>query len=394
VKKQNNRQLDDQVKPHGGILINRLLSETERKEALINIDSLRKVQITDWSISDLEMIAVGAYSPLTGFMNSKEYHSVLNQMRLTNGFIWTLPITLPIEEEIAVELIKGEQIALIGRNQVCYALLDVEETYRYNPLEEAQKTFQTTDAQHPGVNRLFKQPPYYLAGKIKLVNRPKKFNFHTSLHDPLQTRAEFMRRNWKTIVGFQTRNPIHRAHEYIQKCALEMVDGLFIHPLVGETKKDDIPSSIRIKSYRALLDNYYPLDRVHLSGYPAAMRYAGPREAVIHALVRKNYGCTHFIVGRDHAGVGSYYNSYDSQKIFQQFNPKELGILPLFFEHSFYCNKCQQMTSAKTCPHSKEEHVSLSGTIVRSMLKEGKLPPPEITRPEVAQILTDALKDK
>jgi sulfate adenylyltransferase len=380
------------IEPHGGKLVQRILSSGKRDEVQDSILGLRKIVVNEWAISDIEMITNGSFSPLTGFMNRLDYKSVLDRYRLASGFAWTIPITLAVDENTAQSLQMGEDVALVGKDLTCYALLTVEEVYRFDPIEEAKKVYLTTDLNHPGVAKIMGKPKYYLAGPIDLVQRPLRKQSEDIYLDPLQTRAEFSRRGWKTVVGFQTRNPIHRAHEYIQKCALETVDGLLLHPLVGETKKDDVPADVRIKSYRILIDSYYPKERVLFSLYPAAMRYAGPREAVFHAIVRKNYGCSHFIVGRDHAGVGDYYGPYDSQKIFDQFSKDELVIQPYFFEQSFYCNKCISMASEKTCPHLPSDRVLLSGTKVRAMLREGELPPKEITRPEVAHILAKGLK--
>jgi len=376
------------VPPHGGALVQRLVEGEERLAALRQASRLPSLTLDARGVADLGLLATGAYSPLTGFLGREDYLRVLHDMRLANGLPWSLPVTLRITDGAAIR----DTVALKSPDESILGLLAVRDVFRHSKEEEAQLVYGTTDANHPGVAQLYAQGDVLIGGDVRLLDRPAPAFPELAL-DPADTRRTFAERGWRTVVGFQTRNPVHRAHEYIQKAALETVDGLLLHPLLGPTKDDDVPAAVRVRSYRVLLERYYPRDRVLLAGFPAAMRYAGPREALFHALVRKNYGCTHFIVGRDHAGVGSYYGSYDAQRIFDRFAPGELGIQPVCFEHTFYCRGCAGMASPKTCPHEGAFHVTLSGTKVREMLRSGALPPPEFSRPEVVQVLADGLRE-
>jgi sulfate adenylyltransferase len=381
----------DGIAPHGGILINRIATEQKKAEFLKSSDNLARIQLDERAISDLVMIAIGGFSPLNGFLGEKDYQSVVNDMRLSNGLPWSIPITLSVSVTVADSLIIGNYIRLDDMEGRFIGILELTEKYSYDKKKEALNVYLTEDPNHPGVKVVYDQGEINLAGPIWLLERDEHPYFPDYQVDPIVSRKRFQELGWKTIVGFQTRNPIHRAHEYIQKCALETVDGLFLHPLVGATKSDDIPADIRMRCYEILLEKYFPSNRVILAINPSAMRYAGPREAIFHALIRKNYGCTHFIVGRDHAGVGDYYGTYDAQYIFAKFTPEELGIVPMMFEHAFYCKRTEQMATTKTSPSSPEERIHLSGTKVREMLRKGELPPPQFSRPEVAAELAKAM---
>ena len=343
-------------------------------------------------ISDLEMVANGAFSPLEGFMCEDDYIAVRGNKHLASGLPWTIPITLSAADDLAATIKEGQDVALYASDDHLLGVLHLEQKYRYDKQREAERVYLTTESAHPGVAALYEQGDWLLGGKISLLNRPRNPQFPAYRFDPQQTREALKKKGWHRVVAFQTRNPIHRAHEYIIKCALEIVDGLLLHPLVGETKSDDIPADVRMNCYEAMLEHYFPRTRTMLAVNPAAMRYAGPREAVFHAIIRKNYGCTHFIVGRDHAGVGNYYGTYDAHYIFNEFDAEALAITPMFFDHSFYCRRCDAMASNKTCPHDSAEHVTLSGTKVRQLLAAGEMPPREFSRPEVAQILIEAMK--
>ena len=363
------------IAPHGGRLVDRTGPRPE------SIDRLEQLQLTSRELSDLDMLASGALSPLEGFMGRNDYERVVEEMRLERGLVWALPVCLAVDNPP-----RGEEVALTDERGQALAVLEVDEVFEYDKEREAERCFRTTDEAHPGVARLYAQKPLYLSGRVTVFERLATL-FPKLALDPLETRRAFDERGWRRVVGFQTRNPIHRAHEYLTKGALETVDGLLIPLLVGETKSDDVPAATRVECYRVLVENYYPAERVLVSAFPAAMRYAGPREAIWHAICRKNYGCSHFIVGRDHAGVGDYYGTYDAQLIFDEFARHELNIEPMFFEHAFYCRVCGQMATAKTCPHGGDDHVFLSGTKVRELLANGELPPAEFSRPEVAEVL-------
>ena len=382
----------DSIAPHGGQLINRIASPAQQAEFLSKADHLPRVQLDERAASDLALIAIGGFSPLTGFLEKADYDRVVNEMHLANGLPWSIPITLPVTEDVAEPLKEGSLVRLDDRRGRFIGVLELTQKYAYDKVHEALHVYRTNEEKHPGVAVVYKQGAINLAGAVWMLQREAHPQFPTYQIDPIESRTLFREKGWKTIVAFQTRNPIHRAHEYIQKCALETVDGLFLHPLVGVTKDDDISADIRMRCYEIMLEHYFPKDRVILAINPAAMRYAGPREALFHALIRKNYGCTHFIVGRDHAGVGDYYGTYDAQHIFDEFDPDALGIKPMKFEHAFYCKRTLSMATTKTSPSTPEERVHLSGTKVREMLRRGELPPPEFSRPEVAAELAKAMQ--
>jgi sulfate adenylyltransferase len=389
------------IAPHGGELVDRMAPEERRAELLERAETLNKVALGPRSLSDLEMISTGVFSPLTGFMVQEDYDSVVETMHLANGLVWSLPITLSVSEEEAGGIAEGEEIALTDGVGRVLATMAVEDRYSYDKEREAREVFGTTSDEHPGVAAVYRQEDVLLGGEITLlVDDPNPKPFPEYHYTPRQLRQVFAEKGWKRVVGFQTRNPVHRSHEYIQKSALEIVDGLLLNPLVGETRSEDIPADVRMRSYETILNRYYPKDRTLLAVFPAAMRYGGPREAIFHAVCRKNYGCTHFIVGRDHAGPGKdskgnpFYGDYDAQHIFEEFEEGEIGLTPLFFEHAFFCLQCQGMATTKTCPHSKENHVFISGTKVREMLARGEYPPPEFSRPEVIEVLIKGQRTK
>jgi sulfate adenylyltransferase len=381
------------IAPHGGTLIDRMPAADERAARLKAAASLQAVRLTPVHHSDLLCIATGVFSPLTGFACRRDYESILDRMRLADGTVWSIPVTLAVSDDDARAIREGSTIALQDPEGGIAGTLEVQEKFSYDKRREAAAVYRTEDTAHPGVARLYGQGETLLGGPVTLLQRPETEPFREFRRDPAETRRLFQSLGWRRVVGFQTRNPVHRAHEYIQKAALEICDGLLLNPLVGETKSDDISAATRMQSYHVLLEHYYPKDRVVLSVFPAAMRYAGPREAIFHAMARKNYGCTHFIVGRDHAGVGSYYGTYDAQTIFDEFPAADLGITPLFFEHTFFCRRCGSMASSKTCPHDADSRVTLSGTQVRTMLLRGEIPPPEFTRAEVADVLIRGMRE-
>jgi sulfate adenylyltransferase len=375
------------ITPHGGTLINRITQGEENEELIKQAQKFFKINIQDRFVSDCEMIAIGGFSPLTGFMDKNTAVSVIEKMELPGGIIWSIPILLPISKSDHSKIKKGDKVILQDKDDRFIAIIEISEKFTLDLENYCQKVFKTTEIAHPGVKAVKEAGNNFIAGDIKLINRPVREKIDKDyFKDPLQTRGEFEEKGWNSIVAFQTRNPIHRAHEYLIKCALENTDGALIHPLVGETKPDDIPAEVRMQCYETIIENYFNQEKTMLTVLPTAMRYAGPKEAIHHMIMRKNYGCTHMIIGRDHAGVGDYYSTYEAQELVDKVS-EQLEIIPLKFEHSFYCNKCENMATTKTCPHPASDHVFLSGTKVRNMLREGEKPPKEFSRPELAEVL-------
>ena len=384
------------VPPHGGALKPLLLDETARNEETVRAASLPQVRITSMETSDIIMLAMGAFSPLDGFMGQADYRGVVKEMRMADGTLWPIPITLAVSQEQADGIAEGGDIALVDEESgEVMATMTVNEKYTYDKAEEARQVYRTEDKAHPGVAKTYAQEEVYLGGPVKVLSEgPYPAQYGDSYGRPAETRAIFQDRGWNTVAAFQTRNPIHRSHEYCTKIAMEVCDGVLVHPLVGKLKAGDIPAETRMKCYEVLLDLYYPSDRVLLKVYPMEMRYGGPREAVLHAIFRQNYGCSHLIVGRDHAGVGNYYGPFDAQNIFDDLEPGALHIKPLKIDWTFWCYKCGAMASLKTCPHDKNDHCLISGTELRNMLSQGQKPPAEFSRPEVLDILKNFYKEK
>ena len=373
------------VEPHGGVLVDRLVPDADVQAFTAHAATLPTFVLDARELADLELIATGAASPLTGFLDSRDYQSVLDRLRLANGTVWPLPFTLAVPEDTKVA--PGDERALADGNGRVWGTIAVTDVFTRDPIAESKAVYGTDDPAHPGVAYLLARPRLLVGGRVRVLPLGDDRPFLQYRLSPRELRARISELGWKTVAGFQTRNPIHRAHEHLTKIALEVSDGLVIHPLVGETKQDDVPASVRFDAYRVLVDNYYPKDRTILAAFPAAMRYAGPREAVFHAIARKNYGINQIIVGRDHAGVGKYYEPLAAQRIFDQFEPADLGVRPLRLDPTFYCRACGTLASSKSCPHGPSERLELSGTKVREILRSGGHLPEEFTRREVAEVL-------
>ncbi len=377
--------------PHGGRLTPLLLSGELLVKEKARAQGLPRLEMTSRETSDLIMMAMGAFSPLSGFMTREDYVRVVKDMHLAEGTFWPIPITLSANGESAESLHEGDEVALVDRErQEIMGTMEVQGKFTYDKEEEARSVFRTTDRAHPGVDKLFQQNEVLIGGPVKALSEgdyPESFGEYFAR--PQETRHLFAERGWAQVAAFQLRNPMHRSHEYCTKIALEVSDGLFIHPLVGALKADDIPADIRMRCYEVLLEKYYPKERVLLRVYPMEMRYAGPKEALLHAVIRQNFGCSHLIVGRDHAGVGKYYGPFDAQQIFDSLGPEDLHIKPLKIDWTFYCYQCQGMASMKSCPHGPGDRCLISGTELRRMLANGEMPPPEFSRPEVLKILID-----
>lgn len=374
------------IQPHGNKLVERVLHGEEKERALEKAKVLPSLKLNFELVSDVENIAFGNFSPLEGFMGEGEYRNVLNHMRLSDDLPWPIPIVLDAEKEVAKKLKIGQEVILRNESNDPIALLHLEEKYEYNREEMAEKVFQTKDTAHPGVAKVRGMKDVLLAGKIDLIQESPTPFYNYKLK-PIETRVLFKEKGWRTVVGFQTRNTPHIGHEYVQKTALTFTDGIFINPVIGRKKKGDFKDEVILASYDELIKHYYLKERAVVVILQMEMRYAGPREAIFHAIIRKNFGCTHIIIGRDHAGVGNYYSPYAAQDIFEEF--PDLGIVPLFFKSFSFCKKCNSVVNEKTCPHPPSEHINFSGTKIRELLIQGKIPPPELMRPEVAKIILD-----
>lgn len=383
------------VAPHGGKLKPLLLQGDELSQAKSKAAALPQVKMTSKEVSDLIMMAMGAFSPLDGFMKKDDYLAVVQSMELASGVLWPIPVTLAIDNADAENIAEGGDVALVdGDTGDLMGMMTVEEKYTYDKKEEAEKVFTTTDEEHPGVKRIYTQGDVYLGGPVKAFSEGSYPEQYPEFGRPAETRKIFEEKGWSMVAAFQTRNPLHRSHEYLAKIAMEVCDGVFIHPIVGALKPGDIPADTRMECYHALINNYFPADRIVLKVYPMEMRYGGPKEAILHAIIRQNFGCSHLIIGRDHAGVGSYYGPFDAQDIFDSLKPGALELKPLKLDWTFWCYKCGGMASLKTCPHDKEDRCLISGTQLRTMLSEGKNPPAEFSRPEVLEILMEYYKNK
>jgi len=372
------------IGPHGGKIIERYFLGKEKESVIKKAKGLPSIKLNHEQVSDLENIAFGVFSPLEGYMGEKDYRNVLNQMRLSNDLPWPIPIVLDVSKENAKKLKEGQEIALLNPSGVPVAIFYLEERYLFNKEEMAEKVFQTKDTAHPGVAKVMEMKDVLLGGPIDLIQESPTPYFKYKLK-PIETRILFKEKEWRTIVGFQTRNTPHIGHEYVQKAALTFTDGLFVNPVIGRKKRGDFRDEVILASYDELIKHYYLKERAVMAILQMEMRYAGPREAIFHAIIRKNFGCTHIIIGRDHAGVGNYYSPYAAQDIFDEF--PDLGIVPLFFKSFYFCKRCNSVVNEKICPHPSSEHINFSGTKIRDILIEGKIPPSDLMRPEVAQVI-------
>lgn len=375
------------IPPHGNVLVNRVLSQEHAVAARSKAASFYSIALDEEQIKDIKNIARGVYSPLTGFLNEADFVRVVEEMKLADGTVWSIPFVLDITEEQASHLKTGDEVALVDQQKNVVAILHVGDVYTYDLTHVVTHVYGTADEAHPGVMRWRKMNDTLVGGAIDLVDNTKEPYYEFNL-DPAETRYVFKQREWKTVAGFQTRNVPHRAHEYLQRCALELCDGLFINPIIGKKKVGDFKDEMIMKAYEHMIQNYFPRNSATFSILPARMNYAGPRDAIWHAIIRKNFGCTHFVVGRDHAGVGDYYGTYAAQEIFDQI--EDIGITILRFENSFMCKMCDCVATSKSCGHSDDVRVPPSGTKIRKLLSEGKEVPREIMRPDIVEMLLAA----